>query len=115
MEFQKRFSIHPEMMKSGLRYYMKGQVRRLHFDNEKNGWRTRVKGNRNDFYYFVDVSDNDATPFFYCDCPSSLQPCKHIVASLFAIEDYEKTGKFTSGRFSPRFFFKNLIRLLINQ
>lgn len=90
IDVQKKFP--PAFYRRGMNYFKNNQVHDLTFDRNNQTWTAVVAGTED---YFVEISTKDiqqGSIDMYCDCPAfeTYGFCKHNVATLIAIQSYEK-------------------------
>ncbi|GIO24411.1 DEAD/DEAH box helicase [Oceanobacillus sp. J11TS1] len=78
----------------GLNYFKNNKVHNLMYDYNQLLWSATVQGTEN---YTVKINTKDlqqGSIDMYCDCPAfeTFGYCKHAVATLLAIQSYEKNG-----------------------
>jgi hypothetical protein len=80
-----RKQVDPVILARGKDYYVNGSVKEIE-KNKEGDWLSLVEGSND---YTVEISINNLSiESVYCDCPFNYGPvCKHVVATLFAIEN----------------------------
>ncbi|MFD1064617.1 SNF2 helicase associated domain-containing protein [Oceanobacillus locisalsi] len=76
----------------GLHYYQHNNVHDLIYDHNSDVWTATVQGTED---YFVEINTNDlqdGSIDMQCDCPAfdTFGYCKHIIATLLAIQRFER-------------------------
>lgn len=78
----------------GIRYYQNNAVKNITWSQANKQYRAFVKGQSD---YIVTVTQDKEDSFTYsCNCPASFKydgPCKHVIATLLFIADYENRTK----------------------
>ena len=78
----------------GIRYYQNNAVKNITWSQANKQYRAFVKGQSD---YIVTVTQDKEDSFTYsCNCPASFKydgPCKHVIATLLFISDYENRSK----------------------
>lgn len=78
----------------GIRYYQNNAVKNITWSQANKQYRAFVKGQSD---YIVTVTQDKEDSFNYsCNCPASFKydgPCKHVIATLLFIADYENRTK----------------------
>ncbi|WP_167956605.1 DEAD/DEAH box helicase [Anaerosporobacter faecicola] len=78
----------------GIRYYQNNAVKNITWSQANKQYRAFVKGQSD---YIVTVTQDKEDSFTYsCNCPASFKydgPCKHVIATLLFIADYENRAK----------------------
>lgn len=90
----------PAVYKKGLEYFSEGRVSGLTYDANHNVWTAKVLGSE---AYFVEVQIEDEQRHevkTYCDCPAyaTYDACKHIVATLLAVDEHVAERKATASK-----------------
>ena len=78
-----------ETFRRGYGYYISGRVKKLYWEKKNNVFRADVMGSE-PYSVTVELFENDAIYNYYCNCQAFIAydgACKHIVASLKAIQD----------------------------
>lgn len=79
--------INPTILKRGLKYYNNGLVEELAEINP-GIWQAKITGA---YTYNIQVKLNQASVnYWHCNCPYSGSICKHVVASMLSIRDFQE-------------------------
>ena len=76
------------ILKRGFNYYIDGHVEDLDKINATT-WRADVAGSNSIYEVEIKIKNNSTIDYMICDCPYD-GDCKHIVATLYAIEEQIK-------------------------
>lgn len=91
----------PQIRMRGLDYYEKGNVTRC-LKVDANTFVAVVEGSDGAVYdVSIDLDFFDEYPNYHCDCPCNY-PCKHVYATLVAIDHHEYEEPFLKKKIKPK-------------
>lgn len=104
------------ILQRGLDYYNDNAIVKCIQDG--NHWKAKVQGNYGDYNVQIQLNKDDKPIGYYCNCPYDEDICKHIIATLYYIDnelnscDTQTTTNENSSEGNTKFDFNAIIDLL---